>query len=104
MSIVAAAAVVLVSVAVMCGLLFAAHRLGSKETFLADTTRGAGVYAVVGTSFAVLLAFVVLVAFQSFNDAKDGAQAEADAVAELSRSGDFFPPHERDRLDAQLEC
>ncbi|MGC1799842.1 MAG: hypothetical protein WA701_05585, partial [Solirubrobacterales bacterium] len=45
---------------------------------------------------AVLLAFVVLEAFESFNDAKTGAEEEATTVLQLSRTADFFPPAERD--------
>jgi len=90
MNILLAAAIIVGAVAAACLVMFAIHRLGSKDVFLADTTRGAGVYGVAGTGFAVLLAFVVLVAYEQFNDAKSGALAESDAVIELFRSAEFF--------------
>jgi hypothetical protein len=87
---------------VTCGLLYAFHRFGKRDALLADTTRGAGVYGVVGTSFAVLLAFVVLIAFQSYTDAKEGAAHEAEAALELFRTAEFFP--ERTDVQGELVC
>lgn len=92
MSIWLAAVIILAAVAMACGLMYAIHRFGTKDVFLADTTRGAGVYSVAGTAFAVLLAFVVLVAYESYNNAKAGAEKESDAVIELFRTAEFFPP------------
>jgi hypothetical protein len=43
------------------------------DHFLIEIERGAGIFAFLGTAFAVLLAFVVLEAFASFNDAKTAA-------------------------------
>jgi hypothetical protein len=89
---------------IACGLLYAFHRLGRRDVLLVDTTRGAGVYAVVGTSFAVLLAFVVLVAFQSYDKAESGAQAESDAMIELFRAAEFFPTDKQDQLQGDVGC
>jgi hypothetical protein len=96
--------IVIGACAITCGVLFAFHRLGKSDVMLADTTRGAGVYAVVGTSFAVLLAFVVLIAFQSFTDAREGAEAEADVVIEISRNSQYFPSAQQERIQGDLVC
>jgi hypothetical protein len=104
MNILLGAAIILGACVATCAVMFAVHRLGKRDVLLVDTTRGAGVYAVVGTSFAVLLAFVVLIAFQSHNDARAGARAEADAVLEQFRTAEFFPRGERGRLQGQLIC
>jgi Protein of unknown function (DUF4239) len=104
MNILLAAAIILGAVAIACLLMFAIHQVGTRDVFLADTTRGAGVYGVAGTGFAVLLAFVVLVAFEQFNDAKDGAEAESDAVVELFRNAYFFDRAERTQMQADLLC
>jgi hypothetical protein len=104
MNIPLAAAIILGAVVLACALMFVIHRVGTKDVFLADTTRGAGVYGVAGTGFAVLLAFVVLVAFQQYNDAKDGAEAESDAVIELFRDAEFFPRQNRGEMQGALAC
>jgi hypothetical protein len=88
---------------ITCSLLFVFHKFGKRDALLADTTRGAGVYGVVGTSFAVLLAFVVLIAFQSYNDAKEGAAQESEAVLELFRTSEFFPAQRQD-VQGELAC
>ncbi len=103
MNILIAIGIIAGACAITCGLLFAFHRLGKRDALLADTTRGAGVYGVVGTSFAVLLAFVVLIAFQSYDDAKEGAAQESEAVLELFRTSEFFPAQRQD-VQAELTC
>jgi hypothetical protein len=104
MNIFLAAAIILGAVALACLLMFAIHRLGTRDVFLADPTRGAGVYGVAGTAFAVLLAFVVVVAFEQYNDGKDASRAEADAVIELFRSVEFFPGSESRDIQGDLVC
>jgi Protein of unknown function (DUF4239) len=98
------ALVVVVSVAASVALMLAVRRFARTETFLADSTRGSGIYGMVGTAFAVVLAFVVLVAFQSYNSAKAGAEAEAVAVLEQFRTAEFFPAAQRDELQGELLC
>jgi len=58
----------------------------------------------VSTAFAVLLAFITLAAFQTYNGAKAGGRAEAVAVLEMSRTAGLFTPQERDALRADFAC
>ena len=51
-----------------------------------------------------MLAFVILIAFQTYNSAKDGASQEAVALVELARSAQFYPFAQRERLRGQLAC
>jgi hypothetical protein len=62
------------------------------------------VFAFVGTAFAVLLAFVVLEAFQNFDEARAGADTEAVAVLQISRTADAFPRAQRDAFEGFLLC
>ena len=59
---------------------------------------------VTGTLFAVVLAFVILAAFQTYDGARTGAQSEATAVLDMARTAAFFPPSQRDRLRSDLVC
>ena len=59
---------------------------------------------VTGTMFAVVLAFVILAAFQTYNGARAGAQAEAAAVLDMARAAALFPPAQRDQLRADFAC
>jgi hypothetical protein len=99
-----AAVIILGACAITCGLLYGLHRYGSRDALLADTTRGAGIYGVVGTSFAVLLAFVVFIGFESYNEARQGAEKEADSVVEQFRAAEFFPAEQREVLQGELVC
>jgi hypothetical protein len=98
------AAIVAAVAAASVGLMFAIRRQAPREYFFFEVERGAGVFAFIGTAFAVLLAFVVLEAFGSFNDARAGAEAEATSIVELSRGSEFFAPDDRERLAGRLIC
>jgi len=59
---------------------------------------------VAGTAFAVLLAFVILAAFQTYNGARMGAESEAQAVLDMARTAALFPAGERYQLGGDLVC
>jgi hypothetical protein len=96
--------IVVAVAAAAVGLMYLVRREASVDHFFIEVERGAGIFAFLGTAFAVLLAFVVLEAFQSFNDAKDGAEEEAITMVQLSRTAEFFPPAERDPLEGVSIC
>ena len=74
------------------------------DHFYEEIERGAGIFSFLGTAFAVLLAFVVLEAFQNFNDARSSAEEEATNVVELSRYAAYFTADDRNRLVGDLIC
>src|SRR5215813_2939430 len=90
--------------AIAIGLMYVVRRRAKVDFFFIEVERGAGTFAFIGTAYAVLLAFVVLEAFQSFNDAKSGGEEEAVAVLQLSRTAAFFPPAERFPIEGTLIC
>ena len=90
--------------AIAVGLMYAVRRRSHVDYFFIEVERGAGTFAFIGTAYAVLLAFVVLEAFQSFNDAKTGAEEEATTVVQMSRTAGFFTPAERDPIEGVLIC
>ena len=58
---------------------------GPAGSYFEDGDRAAGVFGVLATGFAVLLGFVVFLAFESFDTSRSGAEAEAEIVASSSR-------------------
>jgi hypothetical protein len=98
------AAIVVFAASAAVGLMYLVRRRSSVDHFFIEIERGAGIFAFLGTAFAVLLAFVVLEAFQSFNDAKTGAEEEAITVLQMSRTAEFFPAAERDPFEGVLIC
>jgi hypothetical protein len=56
------------------------------------------IIAVVGVIYAVLLAFVVIVSWEKFNEAESVVGQEASALRNIYRDSTAFPPEVRDRL------
>ncbi|RBY82467.1 hypothetical protein DQ238_04015 [Geodermatophilus sp. TF02-6] len=56
------------------------------------------IIAVVGVIYAVLLAFVVIVAWENFDEAEGIVGQEASALRSIYRESAAFPPETRDRL------
>lgn len=71
---------------------------------LVHPVRGTSMPIVAGTSFAVLLAFLILSASQTYSTAKTGAATEANAVLQMSRDADLFPASQRDQLRSDFTC
>jgi hypothetical protein len=94
--------VVVVTLAITAKLLV--RRRAPEGGWFTDLTRSAGSLSVIGTMFAVMLAFVILFSLQSFQHAREGASIEAIAVTELGSVASVFPPPANDRLRADLVC
>ena len=60
------------------------------------------VFSIVGTLFAVLLAFVVIVVWESEGEAEEHAAQEAGSLADLMRDAGFLPDPERTELRNEL--
>jgi hypothetical protein len=103
-SIVVLCLVIVAFVALAVGLFWLVRRRTSRERFLADTTRGSAIIGVVGGGFAVILAFVTLIALQNYESASSGGEAESVAVLEMWRTARLLPPDERFRTQGALEC
>lgn len=98
------AAVVIVGVvaaAVAAKLLV--RRRAPRGGFFSDSSRAAGAFGVIGTMFAVILAFVIFLALESYQRARTQAGVEAVAVTELYQVADLLP-ESRDRLRGGLVC
>jgi hypothetical protein len=90
-------------VAAAVGGMMLARRFAPPGGVFTDSDRAAGVFGVMGTSFAVLLAFVIFLAFGTYDRAKDKASVEAVAVSQLFRTARLFPSSGR-RLEGELVC
>jgi Protein of unknown function (DUF4239) len=96
---------IIVGVAAACvGLLWLARRSPLNERFSGELGEHDRAFEFLGIAFAVLLAFVVIAAYDSYNDAKSGAEQEAQSVLELSRTAAAFTAEEHERLEGVLVC
>jgi hypothetical protein len=87
-----AAAVIVGVTAVVLTMVFFLRRIFPVGGIFTDSDRAAGIFGVLGTSFAVLLAFVIFLSFETFGNAKQAASVEAVAVQELYRDAQRSRP------------
>jgi Protein of unknown function (DUF4239) len=104
MNLFALAAIILVAAAASAGMLWLARLNPMNERFSSQLGEHSRAFDFLGIAFAILLGFVVLQAYDSYNDAKRGAEEEAQAVLELTRTAAAFTPEEHERLEGTLVC
>jgi hypothetical protein len=96
-------AVVLVDGLAALAMLGARRRAPGGGHF-AEAQRAAGAFTVTGTIFAVLVGFVFLLAFQSYQSARSSAQDEALAALALFNSAARFPAPSAGELQGDVVC
>ncbi len=99
----AALIVAVVSVVATTAMLFV-RRHAPEGSYFEDGDRAAGVFGVLATGFAVLLGFVVFLAFESFDTSRSGAEAEAQVVAQQFETAQLMPAAVRARFSGELVC
>jgi hypothetical protein len=99
----AALIVAAVSVVAVAAMLLVRRR-APEGSYFEDGDRAAGVFGVLATGFAVLLGFVVFLAFQSFDTSRSGAEREAQIVAEQFETAQLMPVAARSQLSGGLVC
>jgi len=104
MNIFVAVLVVVAVTAVAVAAMLVVRRNAPDGSYFHDGDRAAGVFGVLATGFAVLLGFVVFLAFTSYDAARSGAEQEAVIVAQQVETVQLFPPSVRDRLTGELVC
>jgi hypothetical protein len=84
--------------------LLLVRRAAPDGGYFNDGDRAAGVFGVLATGFAVLLGFVVFLAFEAYDEARSGAESEALVVAQQFETAQFLPADVRRRLSGELVC
>src|SRR5262245_35282860 len=69
-----------------------------------DGDRAAGVFGVLSTGFAIMLGFVIFLAFESYDTSRSGAEAEAQLVMQQFETAQFMPAAYRGQLSGELVC
>jgi hypothetical protein len=92
-----------VTAVAVAAMLLVRHQAPAGSYF-EDGDRAAAVFGVLATGFAVLLGFVVFLAFESFDTSRSGAATEAQVVREEFETAQSFPVVARGRLSGELVC
>jgi hypothetical protein len=104
MNIFVAVLVVVGVTTVAVAAMLVVRRNAPDGSYFHDGDRAAGVFGVLATGFAVLLGFVVFLAFTSYDAARSGAEQEAVIVAQQVETAQLLPPSVRDQLTSELVC
>ena len=104
MNLVVAVLIVVATTAVAIAVMLLVRRTAPDGSYFHDGDRAAGVFGVLATGFAVLLGFVVFLAFTSYDAARAGAEDEALTVAQQVETAQFFPAPVVDELTGELVC
>jgi len=62
------------------------------------------IYAVIGVVYAVLLGFTAIIVWEQYRHAQQGVEREANALADLYRDAQVFPPEVRKQLEVRLRA
>ena len=104
MNLVVAILIVVATTGVAIAVMLLVRRTAPDGSYFHDGDRAAGVFGVLATGFAVLLGFVVFLAFTSYDAARAGAEDEALTVAQQVETAQFFPAPVVDELTGELVC
>jgi hypothetical protein len=96
------AVVIVFAVAVSLLGLLLVRRFVPADRLARHTDVAGYVYAVIGVLYAVILAQVVVAAWEEYRDAREGAAAEANAVLNLARLSEFWSENDRTAVEAAL--
>jgi hypothetical protein len=99
-----AAAVTLAAVVFAVAAILLVRRRAPEGSYFSDGDRAAGFFGVLAAGFAILLGFVVFLAFASFDQSRSGAETEALVVVQQFETAQFLPPATGRRLGGELVC
>ena len=86
------AGLIIVGVAsVAIGAMLLVRRTAPEGSYFQDGDRAAGVFGVLSTGFAILLGFVVFLAFSSYDISRSGAEDEAQIVSQQFQTAQLLP-------------
>jgi hypothetical protein len=104
MNLVWALLVIVAVTAVAVAAMLLVRRNAPDGSYFNDGDRASGVFGVLATGFAVLLGFVVFLAFTSYDASRVGAEMEALTVGQQLETAQFFPPAVVGELTGELVC
>ena len=102
MNLAVAILIVVVATSVAIVAMLWVRRKAPDGSYFHDGDRAAGVFGVLATGFAVLLGFVVFLAFTSYDAARAGAESEARIVAQQVETAQLLPPAVSERAHRRV--
>jgi hypothetical protein len=88
----------------MVALMLLVRRGAPEGSRFKDGDRASGVFGVLSTGFALLLGFVVFLAFTKYDDSRSGAETEALVLVQQFETAQLMPPDVRAQFSGELIC
>src|SRR4029453_7760559 len=104
MSLAVAILIVVAATGIAITAMLWVRRTAPDGSYFHDGDRAAGVFGALAPVFAVLLGFVVFLAFTSYDTARAGAESEARIVAQQVETAQLLPPTVSGELTTELVC
>ena len=104
MNVVLGVLAVLTVTALTTTVMLLVRRRAPEGSFFSDGDRASGVFGVLATGFSVLLGFIIFLAFDSYDQSRSGAEAEAITVVQQVETAQFLPDTDGATLTGQLVC
>ena len=104
MNIVVGAIIAIVVTTLTCSAMLFVRRRAPQGSYFTDGDRASGVFGVLATGFSVLLGFIIFLAFDSYDQARTGAETESTIVAQQLETAQYFPAPTSKALSGQLVC
>jgi hypothetical protein len=99
-----AALIIVGAAAVSVAVMLVVRRAAPSGSYFKDVVPAGALYTVIGTAYMVILAFVFLVAFESYHAAKSEAQNEATATLAMFHAVQPLSSKTRNQLQGQVIC
>jgi hypothetical protein len=104
MNVVFGALIVVVACAVTITAMLLVRRRAPEGSYFSDGDRASGVFGVLASGFAILLGFMIFLAFQSYDESRSGAETEATLVVQQVETAQFLPKGAAVELTGELVC
>jgi len=104
MNLLSALLITLAATAVAVTVMLVVRRRAPEGSYFQDGDRAAGVFGVLATGYAVFAGFVIFLAFTTYDQSLNGAEAEALAVSQQYETAQFLPGDIRARVSGELIC
>ena len=104
MNVLLAAVVTLGVTALTVAAMLLVRRHAPEGSYFQDGDRASGVFGVLATGFSVLLGFIIVLAFSSYDASRAGAETEATIVAQQVQTAQFLPSPVSAQLTGELAC
>jgi hypothetical protein len=96
--------ITIVAVALAITAMLLVRRRAPEGSYFTDGDRASGVFGVLASGFAILLGFIVFLAFTTYDQSRAGAEEEAVTVAQQLETAQFFAAPVSNELTSELVC